>query len=244
MIKAELSVYKNAGVEHYQFPTGKKGFLIDLSYAFVNHFITEEHYVKGTAITGWIESGITCSIGAYRLYYYLQFNQSVTFYGEGHQLIAHLNPAVKDIEVKVAFSSVSTAYAKADISRASFIDQKSASTKDWSQLLNRIQVKGDAEREKLFYSLLYRTVQSPYIVSEADGSYRAIDGSMPHTKNTVYNGWAIWDNYRTRPPLLSIAYPEKYQDIAASISNLYPYRKKDYATKHEPSNTVRTEQLR
>ncbi len=240
-IKAEISVFKNAGLEHYSFPVGKKGFLIDLSFALANHFIAEEHQVENNTISGWIESGTTCSAGAFRLYYFLQFNQPVTFSGEGHRLIANLNSAVKDAVISVSFSSVSTAYAKAAISNASFTDQKLASTKDWNQLLNRIEVKGDAEREKLFYSMLYRTVQSPYVISEKDGNYRAINGSLQHTQNTVYNGWAIWDNYRTQLPLLSVAYPEKYRDMAASIANLYPYGKKDYATKHEPSNTVRTE---
>lgn len=241
-IKAELAVYQKTGREHYQFPVGKKGFSLDLSFALANRFIAEEHQVEGNSISGWIESGTTCSVGAFRLYYYLEFNQPVQWKTiDQHKLIAQLNPDVQDAEIKIAFSSVSTSYAKANLGNASFMQVKTASANGWNQVLNRIKVKGNPEREKLFYSLLYRTVQSPYVVSEKDGSYRATNGSLQHTKDTVYNGWAIWDNYRTQLPLLSVAYPEKYQNIAASIANLYPYGKKDYATKHEPSNTVRTE---
>jgi putative alpha-1,2-mannosidase len=108
-------------------------------------------------------------------------------------------------------------------------------------LLGHIRVKGDRRKEKLFYSLLYRTMQSPYMVSEKDGSYRSTDGSLQHTSGSVYNGWAIWDNYRTQLPLLAMLFPDRYQDITTSIANLYRYGKKDYATQHEPSNTVRTE---
>ena len=88
---------------------------------------------------------------------------------------------------------------------------------------------------------MYRTVQSPYIISEKDGTYKAIDGTKQKSDETVYNGWAIWDNYRTQLPLLSIAWPQRYHGISSSIANLYNFGKKDFATEYEPSNTVRTE---
>jgi hypothetical protein len=40
--------------------------------------------------------------------------------------------------------------------------------------------------------------------------------------------------------ILSLAYPEKYGAIVKSIANLYLYEN-NWATKHEPSPTVRTE---
>jgi putative alpha-1,2-mannosidase len=56
-----------------------------------------------------------------------------------------------------------------------------------------------------------------------------------------YNGWAIWDNYHTQLPLLSLLDSVRYQDIVSSIEGLYLSGKKNYATLYEPSNTVRTE---
>ncbi len=241
-IKAGFTVYKNSGLHHYQFPAGKKGISIDLSHAFVGRFAAEEHTVSGNSVSGWVEAQTTCSAGTYRLYYAMRFRQPVrwTTVSE-HKLIASLDPDQQEAFLEVAFSSVDVTHAKAALSNASFEEMKQKSTDDWYQLLGRIQVKGDPEREALFYSMLYRAVQSPYVVSEEDGAYRAIDGSLRTSKNTVYNGWAIWDNYKTQLPLLSFAYPERFQDIASSIANLYPYGKKDFATAHEPSNTVRTE---
>ncbi|WP_052738829.1 glycoside hydrolase domain-containing protein [Pontibacter korlensis] len=241
-IKAEFAVYKNSGVHHYQLPVGKKGVYIDLSHAFVGGFVAEEHTVSGDTLSGWIEAKTTCSVGIYRLYYAMHFRQPVKWATRNeHELIASFAPDQQDVYAGVAFSSVDVAHAKAALSNEPFEQVKQKSISGWNQLLSRIQVKGDPEREKLFYSLLYRAVQSPYVVSEEDGTYRAIDGSLQTSKNTVYNGWAIWDNYKTQLPLLSFAYPERFQDIASSIANLYPYGKKDFATAHEPSNTVRTE---
>ncbi|MBC3540034.1 glycoside hydrolase domain-containing protein [Rufibacter sediminis] len=241
-IKAEMTVYKKSGLQRYQFPAGEKGISIDLSHAFVNRFVAEEHSMDGSSVSGWIDSKTTCSAGTYRLYYYLRFRQPVQWSQQGkHQLIATLPTDQKVAEIEIGFSSVDVSYAKASLETGSFEEIKLKTAQDWNQMLGHIQVKGDPEREKLFYSLLYRTLQSPYVVSENDGTYRATDGTRQTSQTQVYNGWSIWDNYKTQLPLLSLVYPDQFRNIASSIANLYRFGKKDYATAHEPSNTVRTE---
>jgi putative alpha-1,2-mannosidase len=84
-------------------------------------------------------------------------------------------------------------------------------------------------------------MQSPYNISEVDGQYRNTKGELQKTKEIRYNGWAIWDNYRTQLPLLSLIAQDKYAGMVTSIADLYQSGKKDYATQTEPSNTVRTE---
>lgn len=241
-IKASFAVYKNGGLHQYSFPTGKKGLFIDLGHAFVGRFVAEEHTITGNAVSGWIESRTTCSAGIYRIYYYLETDQPVTWSTiTGHQLIAAITDHEKALVVKVGLSSVGVSYAKASIPEDGFDRVKSKSEEDWNSMLGHIRVKGDPQREKLFYSLFYRSIQSPYVVSEPDGAYTATDGTLQHTKSKIYNGWAIWDNYRAQLPLLSLAFPLEYQDMTTSIAGLYQYGKKDFATQHEPSITVRTE---
>ena len=241
-LSAEMAVLKNQGKHRYRFPKGEKGFVIDLGYAFNGSFVSEAHTLGTHSISGMIASKTTCGAGVYRIYYTAVFNRPVKIKPVAdHQLIVKPADEVTEIEMNVSFSSTSVAYAEKDLSKLNFEELKAKSEAGWNQHLNRIQVKGDKEREKLFYSLLYRTLQSPYQISEADGNYKAIDGSTQKTTGIKYNGWAIWDNYRTQLPLLSVAYPERFQDIATSIANLYKYGKKDYATNFEPSPTVRTE---
>lgn len=243
-LRAELTVFQNSGMHRYTFPEGKKGLYIDLGHSFVNRFLREEHTIEGSSITGWIEAKTTCDEGIYRIYYYIDFNQPVKWLETGHHKFnVLLDEKNKKAEVSVGFSSTSTAYAKINCSRLSFDQQKAQSSKEWNSLLNRIQVTGDTEREKLFYSLLYRSIQSPYVISETDGTFKGTDGSLQSAKvnDKKYNGWAIWDNYRTQLPLLSVAYPDLYQGITTSINNLFRFGKKNFATKTEPSPTVRTE---
>ncbi|MGI4863765.1 MAG: glycoside hydrolase domain-containing protein [Janthinobacterium lividum] len=246
-IGAELTVAQRFGLHRYYFPAGAaRGLLLDLSFSFANGFRGEEHTPAGPALSGWLEAGTTCGAGAYRLYYYLEISEPVQWEPAGaHQLLARLpGTGAAEVEVRVAFSSVSVAAARATVQGQaghSFAQVRQASAQAWNQLLGRVRVQGEPARERLFYSLLYRTLQSPYVVSEPDGSYRAIDNSLQRTTRPIYNGWAVWDNYHTQLPLLSLVYPTEFQDIATSLTNLYRFGKKNFATPHEPSPTVRTE---
>lgn len=240
-IHARMAVYQNNGVEEYTFPVqGQSRFYIDLSHTLSNRFMFEQHAATDTTISGWVESTTTCNVGVYRVYYVIHFNASVAITDSGaHKLLVQTKS--KNVRLNIAFSSIDEQHAMNDLSKSGFEQVKAKSAKAWKDMLGVVQVKGDPERMKLFYSLLYRTIQSPYVISAKDNTYRAIDGSLQHNDRSVYNGWSIWDNYRTQLPLLSVLYPQQYRDMAFSIANLYPYGKKNYATQHEPSNTVRTE---
>ena len=241
-IQAQMSVKHNFGMHHYEFPRKGAGLHIDLSHAFVNRFVAEEHEIGTKSISGWIDTQTTCDKGIYRIYYVLEFsNLGPITKTADHQYRVEANTDVKEMEVRVGFSSVSTAFAKAKIESMPIQDLAVQTTAAWNHHLNRIEVNGEKDREELFYSLLYRGLQAPFLVSETDGTYKAIDGSIQKSSSPMYNGWAIWDNYREQLPMLSLAYPERFGPIVKSIANLYPYGKNNWATKHESSPTVRTE---
>ncbi|MDY0907021.1 glycoside hydrolase domain-containing protein [Pedobacter sp. CFBP9032] len=241
-ISVELSVLGNAGKHIYQFPKGKKGYYLDLSYAFNNAFVDEQHQVDGNTISGWITSKTTCSVGKYKIYYSLSVPIGSSWKDNGnHQLILMLPEDAAIAEINVALSSVSAEAAALAINAKSFDQFKLQSAMDWNRNLKKIEVKGNLEDAKLFYSLLYRTMQSPYVISSPNGQYRDTKGELNKDKQVHYNGWAIWDNYRTQLPLLSIINQNEYAGMVSSIAELYQSGKKDYAGQNEPSNTVRSE---
>lgn len=241
-IKAEMTVVDKMGLHRYQFPAGEKGFFIDLAHTLANKFVAEEHQISNNTISGWIQAKTTCNVGTYKIYYYLVFDAGTKISAlNAHQLIGKLPAERASAQIKVGLSSVSEAYAKASVQPTSFDALKQQSQQAWNEALGKIDVAGNTERSKLFYSLLYRTLQSPYNISENDGAFRATDGSLQKASSKRYNGWAIWDNYRTQLPLLSIGWPTQYQDMVSSLAYLYEAGKKDYASQNEPSNTVRTE---
>jgi len=241
-IHAELAVYGKAGMHRYQFPEGKKGFLLDLSHTLANNFVDEHHTILNNGVSGWVRARTTCNAGTYKIYYHLEFSCDVQLQEtSAHKLRISLPDKERIVEINVALSSVSENYAKRSLFKGSFEQIKAESEKGWNEMLSRISVDGDADRRELFYSLLYRTLQSPYVISENDGMYRNTKGEDKRSTATMYNGWAIWDNYRTQLPLLSVGWPDQYKGMTTSIANLYLSGKQDFATQHEPSNTVRTE---
>lgn len=241
-IKAQLAVLGNAGKHFYHFPKGEKGFYLDLSYAFNGAFVSEEHQVNGNTVSGWVISKTTCGAGKYKIFYYLQLEGNSSWKDEGnHKLVVKLENSSTEENINIAFSSVSVDGAKSAINGSSYDKIKNQSGADWNIHLSKIALEGDMESAKLFYSLLYRTMQSPYVISDKDGQYRNTKGEIQKDKELRYNGWAIWDNYRTQLPLLSLITPERFQGMTNSIADLYNSGKRDYATQTEPSNTVRTE---
>ncbi|MCL6462663.1 glycoside hydrolase domain-containing protein [Flavobacterium xanthum] len=241
-VKAEMSVKHNFGIHQYTFPSSGAGLYIDLSYAFDNRFVAEKHQISGKMISGWVDTQTTCNKGIYRIYFALEIaNMEHIKSIEEHKLLVSGKKDAREMNVRVGFSSVSEDYAKAKIESLAAGELSKETAVQWNRLLSRIKVEGEKDREDLFYSLLYRGLQAPFLISEPDGKYAAIDGTIQKSKDFIYNGWAIWDNYREQLPMLSLAYPEKYRFILRSIANLYLHGKNNWATKHEPSPTVRTE---
>lgn len=241
-IKADMVVNKQTGLHHYTFPEGEKGIRLDLAHSFNAAFVEEEHQLSGNTVTGWVAAKTTCHVGTYRLYYQIQLPKGINWKKQGqHEVVALLPSELKELRLVVGTSSVDEQHATANAREASRSSLRRESEQAWESLLGQIEVLGNADRQQLFYSLLYRTLQSPYRISEQDGTYRAVDGKLYRTEQPKYHGWAIWDNYKTQLPLLSIAYPALYGDMVSAIANLYPYGKKDFAGPTEPSNTVRTE---
>ena len=239
-IDAKLTVAQNLGMHQYTFPNANSGLYIDLSFALSNRFVAETHEVRRNLISGYIDTKTTCHAGTYRIYYAIKLPEEAQIQNVGeHQLM--VKGLGNTAEVQVGFSSVNEGYAKKRITSDDFETLKESASASWNAYLNTIEVNGEKDRMELFYSLMYRTAQSPFLVSEEDGTFRATDGSVQNEEYKVYNGWAIWDNYREQLPLLSLIKPKTYQNIATSIANLYRFGKKNWATEHETSPTVRTE---
>jgi len=244
-INAKFAVDGNFGIHEYTFPKGNKGLSLNMEHAFNGAFVSNTYSIDGKGLlTGTIKSKTTCHVGVYTIYYAIAVQSKNKWQGEGNHLTLHLAEKDEKVELRIAFSAVDIKYAVKTLtenSRMSYVALKKKSRHDWDSRLGAVKIKGDPAREKLFYSLLYRTLQSPYQTSESDGTYRATDGKVYQTNSKRYHGWAIWDNYKTQLPLLELLYPQSYQDIVSSISDLYRYGKYDFAGPNEPANSVRTE---
>lgn len=243
-ISAQIVSFQDYGREVFRFPAGAKGFYIDLSHTFNNAFVDNHFEKQGDRLVGAVRAKTTCHVGTYTIYYAIEVPLAADWRIEGNKVWITLPEDTKEAALNIAFSAVDSLSALARLERnmpTSYGDLKKATQQDWNQWLGAIQVQGDPELTKLFYSLFYRAIQSPYRISEIDGRYRATDGQIHQSKTPRLHGWAVWDNYKTQLPLLELAYPAFYQQVASSLSDLYRYGKHDFAGPFEPANSVRTE---
>lgn len=242
-ISSELTTYKNLSVHRHDFPNTNISYLIDFSHSF-DGFDEEEHEIGENYIKGRIKSKTTCRVGSFSVYYFIKFENNIkTEIINKHKILVNLENNKKDSVsiIKIGFSSVSTDHGKKEILDFSFNEIKEMSQIAWEEELHKINVAGDEYEKELFYSLFYRIIQTPYSISEEDGSFRNIKGIIDTNKYNVYHGWAIWDNYRSQLPFLSIFYPDVYQNMMFSLSDIFKLGRHDWSENNEPAQTVRTE---
>ncbi len=115
----------------------------------------------------------------------------------------------KNIYVKVALSPVSVQGAKnnlqAELPDWDFEKTKATAEKKWNAELGKIEVKGDEEKMKIFYTALYHTAVVPCVNMDVDGTYRGMDNKIHKAEGfTYYSVFSLWDTYRGAHPLYTI----------------------------------------
>lgn len=87
----------------------------------------------------------------------------------------------------------------------------------WTRLFDRVEVSGGTPKQRmLFYSTLYHSFASPWLLARKGESFTAADG---HTETAGYDHYGpvpFWDTGRNQIALLMLLEPEVVQDIMRS----------------------------
>lgn len=88
---------------------------------------------------------------------------------------------------------------------------KSSARNTWNNALNRIQVNGGSEKQKvIFYTALYRSLLRPHDISEYGRYFSGYDGKVHETGGyDFYVADGTWDSYRSR----YLWFTHSYSDI-------------------------------
>ena len=87
----------------------------------------------------------------------------------------------------------------------------------WARLLDRIEVEGGTEKEKmLFYSCLYHSFASPRLVAAKGEQFTGLDGKVRTATYDRYGPVPFWDTGRNQIVLLTIVEPAAKLDILRS----------------------------
>jgi predicted alpha-1,2-mannosidase len=134
---------------------------------------------------------------------------------------------VLNVRIGISYVSVDGAInnLKTEMPEDKFDDYHAQTVSAWNKELSRIEVEGGTELHKrIFYTALYHALLFPSIFDDADGDYRGYDDIVRHVPkghHHIYANYSGWDIYRSEWPLLTLIEPERAQDMAQSIVEMY-----------------------
>lgn len=252
-ILAEMTATRGAGVIRFTLPRAGRvqiGIAFDQGYS---KRVAAQWRQAGDEVRASFSAGTVCDAGTYHLHSASQILRNGRPLGgpwqgmAGKALLAVEVRAGDRIEVRTGLSSVDPAAASAvrahELGRRGFDALERSGRAAWNRALGRIAITAPRAQEALFYTSLFRVMQTPVALADPDGRYRGSDGVVARLPagEQHYVSWALWDNYRTQLPLLALIDPQRAGQIARSLVRLYQSGKQRWATETEPFLTVRTE---
>lgn len=130
----------------------------------------------------------------------------------------------RPLELKIGFSFVSVANAKANLEQEmlnkSFAEVERDADSTWESLLGQIKVQGGTERQqRLFYSTLYHSMLWPCLRSDCNGDFTDVQGHVVNKGFRYYTDPSFWDDHRNKLILLDMLAPDVAVDIIKSITD-------------------------
>ncbi|MBD3392787.1 MAG: hypothetical protein GF418_11850, partial [Chitinivibrionales bacterium] len=250
-ITAELTATGHTGFHRYTFPASENAFInIDMLHCYEGCCYPPEYSVVDTReVQGKVSAGSTCCLGRYTLYFNALFDtpcDSIVSFDDG-VVGYHAAPAGRKVLVKIGFSPLSAAQARAEreaeIPGWDFDSVKAAARDAWNEVLGRVSVSGREDRKTLFYTCLYRSCMIPMEMTSTENTYWGTDCRVHQVSGAHYNSWSLWDTFRTKYPLLSLVAPARLQDMITSLVRLDAQGRSWDSGECEPVPTVRTEHM-
>ncbi|MBB4154257.1 putative alpha-1,2-mannosidase [Sphingomonas jinjuensis] len=254
-IAAELTATRGAGVIRLTLPrAGAVTLAIDPRHSYSKRLSASWTRRSSDGLRAELIAGSVCDVGAYRLF----SDTAITLNGRplrqtlsiGAGDVAQLSLTARPgdvVEVRTGLSSVdgdgAALVRRRELGSRAFSVIAAATASAWDRELGRVQPQGPRDQRALFFTSLYRVLQTPVAIDDPDRRHRDNDGSIARSPagQTRYASWSLWDNYRTQLPLLALLQPQRGNDLARSLEVLYARTKPQWATKTEPFISVRTE---
>lgn len=129
---------------------------------------------------------------------------------------------VVTVRIGTSFTSIEGARAnlEKEMGDKSFEVVQKLSRDTWNASLGKVKVSGSDNDKTLLYSALYRTKQSPRLLSDVDGSYPSFAGGTPVQKTDgfdYYCDFSLWDTFRAAMPLEILLEPKTAGDMVQSL---------------------------
>jgi len=126
------------------------------------------------------------------------------------------------VVAKVALSTVDETGARLNLENDpegfDFDARRTTARAAWEKVLGRVEVDGDLERRKVFYTMLYQSFVHPNLISDVDGRVRLCDGKVYKMENPFFTGYLdTWDTFRALHPLMTVIAPRHAGFLARTL---------------------------
>jgi predicted alpha-1,2-mannosidase len=245
-ILAQLTVTPRVGIHKYTFAKGDtKYLLIDLLHR-DEVLDSEFEIVYPNKIRGYRFSKSWAKMQ--KVYFDIEFSEpftSIEFidndtinkhpYAHSKKLKALVQFATtsQSIGCKVAISAVDNMGAQNNLeteaTHNSFDRYKSVATLAWKTKLDKLQVYGGSQKDKVnFYTALYHCYVHPSIYNDCDGRYLGMDKKIHSVPkgSSYYTVFSLWDTYRALHPLLTIIDSELTTQLCNTLLLQYEQQQK------------------
>lgn len=254
-IVADMTATRGAGSLRFTVPkSGQVNVIVGFDRGYSKRMAAHWQAEPDGDLRASFSAGTVCDAGIYHLHSATRLTRNgkpvAAFWHGDAARDARLALRVRSgdiIELRTGLSSVDPTAAAAvrdtELGNRPFQTVAAQTLADWNLQLSRARIGGSQKQQALFYTSLFRVMQSPVAIADPDGRFRGSDGTVLQLSpgEQHYTSWALWDNYRTQMPLLALIDPERAEQIARSLVRLYQSGKTRWATPTEPFLTVRTE---
>ena len=243
-IRVELTATERTGLHRYTLPADvREGYLrLDLEQGIGWDMVTE---CEARQESPTVISGYRFSKGwadNQKVFFVAEFSQPVTIDHSAaqkessdnngqwpmanSQCLLRFAGADQPLLVRVGLSAVSIEGAKknlkAELPGWDFRGTVAEANRKWDEQLQKLQVTGGTDEERtIFYTAMYHTMTAPSVFCDIDGQYRGSDGEVHHGDYVNYTTFSLWDTYRAAHPLMTIIHPERQEDIATTMLNIW-----------------------
>lgn len=135
----------------------------------------------------------------------------------------------EEIEVSVGISYVSIENARENLNKeqsgTSFASIREQAVAKWNKVLGVVDLQGGTEDQKVqFYTALYHNWVHPNLLNDVNGEYPAMTSGKTlsvkpgEDRLTMFSGW---DVYRISPFTGALFYPERQNNMARSMMQMY-----------------------
>lgn len=240
-VKVDLTATARTGFHKYQFPAGKEAHvIIDLMEGNGDRAdstfmcLVDEFTIKGYRFSrGWsprhkvfFVAKTNFPVAKLSLFDNDKPVNSKEVYGKIKGVLS-FSSVPKELLLKVAISSVSTANAEANLNAENpswnFESVVEKAKTLWENELSGITIGNKNDKyNKIFYTALYHTAVAPTLYCDVNGEFRGHNDKIYRDiKHLNYSTLSLWDTYRALNPLFTIIQPEMVADLVNSKLSIF-----------------------